>query len=214
MPKGLPKIGTGALKDREARKELAQPMPSPEVLGHIATDSKLLNPEPDSSQDGVSWTREDGSVITMVEPPPPWEVGDESGYTPSDARRFVEVPPQWRLHWVNPRLLNSEGWRDWQPVMASDHRVKVRVPTMVSPENYIRRGASDGDILCYMWMSWYEAKKRKQFEDTQRQGRDAVEKQEALAEEMRRGKFGPYIRPEGHQHPRFTNADGRSMRDA
>lgn len=213
MPRGVPNIISNYDRNRETRKELAQPLPQPEVLGHIAADSQTLNPEPDRD-DAVTWQREDGTVISISEPPPPWEVGDDSGYAPSDARRFVEVPPQWQLYWINPKNLNSDGWRDWQAVQASDHRVKVRVPTMISPEGYIRRGASDGDILCWMWKSWHESKKRLHEEATRQKAADAVEKQQDLADAMRRGKFGPYIRPEEYRHPTHTNADGRSMRDA
>lgn len=211
MPRGVPEIIANYDRNRDARKELAAEQPGEQVLGHISADSPVLNPEPPS--DATTWTREDGTVITLVEPPPPWEVNDNSGYHISDARRFVECPPQWRLYWINPKLLNSDGWRDWQAVMASDPRVTLRVPTMRSPEGYVRRGGDGGDILCWMWDSWYQSKRRRNTEKTQAQARDAVDKQANLADEMRRGRFGPYIRPEGVRHPTHTNADGRTMRD-
>ena len=210
MPRGIPRIGSA--KDEDVRKELAAGFQGEQVLGHIAADSKLLNPG-DPQGPVSTWTREDGSTVTLTEPPPPWEVNDDKGYGTSDARRFVECPPQWRLYWINPKLLNSEGWRDWQAVQCSDPRVNLRVPTMKSPEGYVRRGGPDGDILAWMWDSWYQSKRQKNYEKTQAQGRDAMDKQANLADEMRRGRFGPYISPERVVHPTHTNADGRTMRD-
>lgn len=212
MPRGVPRIGSA--QDEDVRKELAAGFQGEQVLGHIAADSKLLNPDPKTDPNAVTWTREDGTVISMVEPPPPWEATDHTGLAISDARRFVECPPQWRLYWINPKLLNSEGWRDWQAVMASDSRVNLRVSTMKTPEGYIRRGGPDGDILCWMWDSWYQSKRRLKHEKTQSQATDAIEKQQNLAEEIRRGRFGPYVHVDGLKHPRYTNADGRTMRDA
>ncbi len=212
MPKGVPNIITNYDRNRAVREELMSGT-GEQVLGHIPANSPFLNPEP-LSPNTASWTREDGTVITITEPPPPWEVNDNSEFATSDARRFVEVPPQWRLYWINPKLLNSDGWRDWQAVQCSDPRVTLRVPTMKSPEGYVRRGGPDGDILAWMWDSWYQSKRQRNAEKTQAQGRDAMDKQANLADEMRRGRFGPYIRPERAIHPTHTNADGRTMRDA
>jgi len=205
MPRGVPLIGSR--RDEDVRKELAAGVQGEEVLGTI----KLTNAGPEGPVS--TWTREDGTQVTLTEPPPPWEVNDNSGYNTSDARRFVECPPNWRLYWINPKLLNSDGWRDWQAVLCSDPRVTLRVPTMKSPEGYVRRGGDGGDILCWMWDSWYQSKRQKNFEKTQAQGRDAMDKQANLADEMRRGRFGPYIQPERYTHPTHTNADGRTMRD-
>lgn len=203
----VPRIGNPDLYRRE---ELAQPLPRPEVLGTIPSDSKLTQPhlEPTTS----TWTREDGTVIELTEPAPPWETHDDK-FSPSDARRFVECPPNWRLHWVNPRLLDSEGWRDWQPVSASDQRVTVRVPSMVTPENYIRRGGPTGDILCWMWTSWYESLRLKMHEKTKAQTQSAVEKQRQVTEELKRGTYGPYITASDAKHPSHTSVEGSSLRD-
>lgn len=184
------------------------PGEGPEVLGTIPNTSPIIDPKPHTSV----WTREDGTTVELTEPTPPWEVADDK-YTASDARRFVECPPNWRLHWVNPRLLDSEGWRDWQPVMATDQRVNVRVPTMVTPENYIRRGGPKGDILCWMWQGWYESIRLRTRQKTDAQTQSAVDNQEQLREDFRAGKYGPHIRVEGTKHPTHTQADGRSMRD-
>jgi len=213
MPRGVPNIVTNYDRNRDARKEAAAPAPEPELLGHIASDARSINPDPETQTEQTTWQHEDGTVITLTEPPPPWEVGDDSGYAISDARRFVSVPENWRLHWINPKALNSDGWRDWQAVQVSDPRVALKVPTMKSPEGYVRRGGPEGDILCWMWRGWYESKRKLHEERTRVQSQGAVEKQQTVADDMRRGKYGPYIRPEEYKHPTHTNADGRSMKD-
>lgn len=205
MPRGVPTLGD------PSRREQMESMPGSEVLGTIPSDSRLTDTTP--TEHSSTWTREDGTEMTLTEPPPPWEVADER-YTASDARRFVECPPNWRLHWVNPRLLDSYGWRDWQPVLASDNRVTVRVTTMVTPENYIRRGGPGGDILCWMWQGWYESIRKKNLEKTRDLAQSAVDKQQALKEEFARGTYGPYMRVDSATHPRFTQGEGRTMRDS
>ena len=179
-----------------------------EVLGTIANTSPVFEAAPRTT----SWTREDGTVMEITEPAPPWETLDEK-FTPSDARRFVEVPPQWRLHWVNPRLLESEGWRDWQAVLASDPRVSVRVKSMISPENYIRRGGATGDILCWMWQGHHDVVRRKMIDKVALQTQSAKDKQSQLKEDFARGEFGPYMRVDSATHPSHTQGEGQSMRD-
>lgn len=201
MPTGTPRIGN---------PDLYQPLQGPEVLGTLSNTSPITDPTPRGTT--TTWTREDGTVIEITEPAPPWEQADQK-YTASDARRFVEAPPQWRLHWINPRLLESEGWRDWQAVQASDPRVTVRVRSMVSPEGYIRRGGSTGDILCWMWQSHHDIVRRKTREKTAAQTQSAVDKQASLREEFARGKFGPFVRVEGASHPSHTQGEGGTMRD-
>ena len=188
MPRGVPNIN---------REPTA---PGAEVLGIV--NPVLTDPTPPTA----SW----GS-IDMTEPPPPWETEDQ-GLALSDARRFVTVPTNWELRWINPKVLNAEGWRYWQPVMASDERVKVKVPTMVSPEGNIRRG-HEGDILAWMYKSWVEARRRAHALETARLTQSAVERQEELKEEFKRGKYGPNIRLEEARHPTHTIGDGRSMTD-
>src|SRR5216684_2703845 len=178
MPKGIPNIIANYDKNKDKRKELASEMPTEEILGKIG----IVSGKPEGPVS--TWTREDGTEITLSEPPPPWEVNTGDGKSPSDARKFVEVPPNWVLYWVNPKSLNSDGWRDWQAVMASDSRVNVRVSTMVTPEGYIRRGGPQGDILAWMWASWYESKKLNTQRKTAAQAQSAVDKQIALKEEF------------------------------
>ena len=199
---GTPKIG-----NPDRRAELNESFPQEQILGTI-DPSLLTGPTPMET----TWTREDGTTISLTEPPPPWEVADH-GYTASDARRFVEVPPNWALRWINPRLLDSEGWRDWQACLASDNRIQCKVPTMVSPEGYIRRGGSTGDILCWMWKGWYESKIQLHRQRTDELTNSAVNKQEELRDEFRRGTYGPNVKFEGGKHPTHTMAEGRSLTD-
>lgn len=196
------------MSDRDRRKELGDSGPGAQVLGTLSNDAVKNLTSPKGSM--TEWTREDGTTVTLTEPPPPWEVSDNS-YSPSDARRFVEVPPNWRLHWVNPRLLDSEGWRDWQAVLASDQRVTVKVPTMVSPEGYIRRGGSGGDILAWMWQGWFESKRQQLIIKTAEQAGKAVNRHDELKEEFASGKF-PHVKLEDAKHPTHTMAEGKSLK--
>ena len=209
MPRGVPSIITNHDRNKDRREELAQSMPTEEVLGTIGI--KSADPEGPTT----TWTREDGTEISLTEPPPPWEVKDPEGRSMSDARRFVEVPPNWKLYWVNPKALNADGWRDWQAVLASDPRVNVRVSTMVTPEGYIRRGGPNGDILAWMWSGWYESIKLANQRKTAGQAQSAVDRQLALQEEFARGTYdkgGAQIRVDGIKHPKFTNIDNRTIK--
>jgi hypothetical protein len=145
----------------------------------------------------------------MAEPPPPWELDDHSGLTESDAKRFVNCPANITLRWINPRLLDQFGWRDWQPVMASDPRFTVHVQTMISPEGNIRRGGFTGDILAWMYTSWVESRRRLLQKETARLTQSAVEQQEVLKDEFAKGKYGPNLKLEGAIHPRYTNVETR-----
>ncbi len=179
-----------------------------EVLGTI--DSKITDPQ--LQETTTQWESADGQV-SMTEPPPPWELDEQSDLLMSDARRFVEVPKNWTLRWINPRLLDQFGWRDWRPVMASDPNCKVRVESMIAPEGNIRRGGFTGDILAWMYTSWVESRRRQLQALTDAQSDAAVRKQDTLREEFARGKFGPYVRLEEAHHPSHTMAEGKSMRD-
>jgi hypothetical protein len=188
MPSGTPRIGSGF-----------------NVLGSIQ-DSKILDPTPQGTE--TQWQGADGQV-SMAEPPPPWELASSSELADSDAKRFVDCPANITLRWINPRVLDSEGWRDWQPVMASDTRFKVHVHTMVSPEGNIRRGGFSGDILAWMYTSWVESRRKLYDQRTMEQAQAAVDKQQQLKDEFARGKYGPYVKLEGATHPRYTNVETR-----
>lgn len=194
------------------REELIASAPASEVLGTVASDSPLVSPTVDAPVATASWTTPEGTVMDLTEPPPPWEQVD-ARYDASDARQYVDVPPNWVLRWVNPRLLESSGWRDWQPVLVNDSRVKVKVSQMESPDGNIRRGGATGDILAWMYRSWVESRRKEHLEKTRRQTDAAMRKQEELRDEFRRGSFGPYVRIEDAKHPTHTQFDGRSVRD-
>lgn len=198
-PRGVPKIGSpfGGIAD----------IPS-EVLGFIPLDNTLLDPAPQGPS--ATYQAEDGTRVDLQEAPPPWELED-TDYAGSDARRYVDVPSTWTLRWINPRLLESQGWRYWQPVLKSDPRVTVKVDQMVAPDGNIRRGGAVGDILSWMPTSWVVSRRKILEEQTKKQSQSAVDRQEELREQLRQA--GPYTRLEDATHPRYTGAEGRSMKD-
>ena len=159
-----------------------------------------------------------GSIdLTTLVPPtddrPPWEVDDRFGKHDTDARRYVTVPDEWELRWLNPRLIDQIGMRYWQVISAADPRVTLKVPTLRSPENYIRRGGPGSDILCYMLKSWVASRARWKAEQNARTSRQAVDRAQATAEAINRGEFGSKVGGASVTHPTHTIADGRTMRD-
>lgn len=192
MPKGTPNIGSKSEGFN--------------VLGSIPNDHKVLDPTPQGTD--TQWQGADGQV-SMAEPPPPWELASNSELSDSDAKRFVDCPANITLRWINPRVLDSEGWRDWQPVMVSDKRFTVHVATMISPEGNIRRGGFSGDILAWMYTAWVESRRKLYDQRTMQQAQTAMDRQKELKEEFARGKYGPNIRLEGATHPRYTTVETR-----
>lgn len=193
---------------KSTREELAEPMPRPEVLGTIKPE--LTDPTP--QQESASWETASGGSIDITEPPPPWEVHKE--FDASDARLYVDVPKNWSLRWINPRLLESAGWRHWQSVQASDPRVKCKVAQMISPDGTIRRGGFEkGDILSWMYTSWVESRRALLQKKTDEQTASAQQRQEGLREAFRRGTYGPYVRLEEAKHPTHTMVEGKSIKD-
>lgn len=191
MPRGEPRIGSGF----------------GQILGTIKDG--ILGA--DAPADGAQWEGPSGRV-SVEDGPPPWETEDGT-YSLSDARRFVTVPDHLEVRWINPKVLDAEGWRDWQPVLASDERFEVRVATMVSPEGNIRRGGPTGDILAFMPKSWVYARRKLFAQQTQAQTERANAHQESLKEDFKRGKYGPYTHlEEKAAQPGNTTLDGRALR--
>lgn len=193
----VPKIGRDVFAAQTSSAQELLDTPQPRLLGEID-----LNP---SSPKSPTF-EEDG--------PPPWEV--ERGYLKhnTDARRFVSVPDNWELRWLNPRQISHSGLRDWQPVLATDARVKVRTRAMIhTPEHYIRKGGQDGDILCFMPRTWVISRMRIKAERARLKSQSAVDRQRQTVEEIRRGNFGPNISVDSYQHPTHTIGDPKTMTD-
>ncbi len=193
MPRGFPTMGS-------------------KLLGNI-TNPDITDATPPA--DTAQWVSPTGGSVSVTDPPPPWELTD-SQYALSDARRFVSVPNNLEVRWINPRVLIAEGWRDWQPVMASDPRFqesdgRIKVQTMVSPEGNIRRGGPTGDILAWMYKSWVLARRQQFADSTAQLTQAAVDQQDVLRDEFKSGKHGPYLTLDGAKHPRYTLGDGRAM---
>lgn len=190
----VPKIGASI------REELAH-APEAKELGEINLDNLTRTTKPAIS----------GPVV-VEEGPPPWEADPKWGHDNTDARRFVDVPETWELRWVNPRLLDQFGWRDWQPVLASDKRVRLKVRQLADVSNNIRRGPG-GDILAFMPKSWYEKKKVLKAERVARLTQSATARMETFKDEVRRGHYGPHVKGGEGTHPTHTIGDGRTMTD-
>lgn len=183
-------------------EKLGPATPRPEVLGTVAGDAPLLQDTPQGT--GAQWSGPSGT-IDLSEGPPPWELEDQE-YTPSDALRFVEVPSNWTLRWINPKLLDSLGWRNWQPVTTGHPQVKVKVKEMCAPDGNIRRGGATGDILAWMYTSWCDSRRRQLYEATRQQTQTAVDRSQSLEDEFKRGKYGPYLHLDHVTHPTHTSA--------
>lgn len=188
MPRGIPSIGSmfgsGA-----------------QVLGTVRDEITADAPPEETTF---------GAEVTMTEPPPPWELA-QSGYALSDARRFVSVPDNIEVRWINPKVLDAEGWRDWQPVMASDKRFTVNVATMISPEGNIRRGGPTGDILAWMYKAWVVSRRKQFAEATEAQTLKMRQSQHQLKEDFQRNKYGPYTRLDSAAHPDGAILDGKAL---
>jgi hypothetical protein len=183
--------------------------PRPEVLGSIPASDPVLQSGPQSPV--TSWSGPSG-VIDMQEGPPPWELEDVA-FSNSDARRYVDVPANWTLYWINPRFLESVGWRYWQPVTVGDPRVKVKVAQMAAPDGNIRRNGDKGDILGWMYTSWRDGIRDKHRASTNRQTQSAVDKMASLKEQMDQGAYGPYVHLDSATHPTHTAAQIKNPTD-
>lgn len=201
----MPNIRIGS---KELLDEYKSSLPQPEVLGVV----KDAITDPSITEPAVGWATASGGNIDMQDPPPPW-VTEDAGFAASDARRFVDVPSTWRIRWFNPRLIEQNGWNYWKPISSSDPRVKVKVLSMVAPDGNIRRGGfNNGDVLCWMFESWYQELRKLTHQATAQLTQAAIDQQSQLAQDMNRGKFGPYIHMDSVKHPTHTMAEGLSMR--
>ena len=174
------------------REELIAPAPEGQTLGTLSADAVKRLMDEDAG-------------------PPPWQTRE--GLSDGDARNFVTVPGDWVLRWLNPRLIDLMGWRDWKPVMASDPRIKVHVKSCVDVGNNVRRGGHEGDVLAYMPKHWYDARVRQQRELNDMATQASVDKQATLKEEFARGRFGRGVRIEDARHPTHTIADLKGISD-
>ena len=211
-PRGLGRNVWGpALKARELREELNQVAQGTEVLGVVAPEH--TDPAPQGAS--ASWTSPGGGGVMMDEAPPPWELTGIEDDSPSDARRYVDGPSNITFRWINPRLLESTGWRGWQAVLPQNEtRFKLKVTSMLAIDGTVRRGGQTGDILGWMLTSWVESRRAILKQQTDRQTGQAVEQQARFVEEVRRGTYGPHTHIEGQpRHPTHTMAEGRSLVD-
>lgn len=194
MPRGVPRIGAGVGMARTSSAGELTEAPQPEFIGTIKPET-LQPHRPSFEEDG----------------PPPWEVDPKWAKHTTDARRFVDVPDRWELRWLNPRVIDQSGFRDWQTIAADDPRIVLKVPAMKAADNTIRRGGHGGPILCYMPKSWVESRQRLKADRAIKMTERAVDRQRQFTEEVNRGNFGPHIHADPGQHPTHTIAEGRTM---
>ena len=188
MPTGTPRIGSA----RTSAAEELTAAPEAKVLGTIS-EEKLQQ--------------------IVAEPPPPWETDPRYFRHNTDARRFVKVPDNIELRWLNPKRVNVAGMRDWQSVPAQgDTRFKLMNKAMRAPDNTVRRGGHEGDFLAWMYKSWVESRNQIKQKQVARATQSAVDRQETLKEEIRRGSFNQ-VELESATHPTHTIGEGKSMVD-
>lgn len=184
---------------------------SPASTGLSSATEELLN-APQAEVLGTISKERLAQVIAETVPPPPWEVDPSYDRHDSDARKFVEVPENVTLRWLNPKQVSQSGLRDWQAVPArGDTRFKLKLKTMAAPDNTIRRGDANGDFLAWMWTAWVESRTKLKRARVDRQSQTAVNQQRRTQEAYNSGKFGRYVSGADAIHPTHTMADGRTM---
>lgn len=200
MPRGVPSLGKSVERDKLQEES---DIPKAELLGVIpdSTVETIQKPQPTTSYN-------DGVDVTTL--PPPWETDPRWSRDNTNARQFVDVPDEWELRWLNPRLIDQFGWRDWMPVMSSDPRVKVKVRALVTVGNNIQRGGPNGPILAFMPRHWVESRQRIKDERVKRLSQSAVERQESLRETLKRSTRGGVV-VTGVTHPTHTMGEGVDM---
>lgn len=196
MPKGGPRIGRDVFAPSNPKLD-------------SATEELLHNPQ---AQDLGTISRDSLNALIEEVPPAPWEIDPGYARHDSDARKFVECPDNVTLRWLNPKLVSQTGLRNWQAVPAKgDRRFKLKLASLMAPDNTIRRGDHGGDFLAWMFTQWVDSRKRLKAGINAREMTKATEKMQTMREAMNRGKFSPYIRSEEGLHPTHTIADGRTM---
>jgi len=192
---GAPRIGRPASPASpgldSATEELLQ-APQPETVGTVSADQ---------------FTR-----LLQDVPPPPWETDPSYDRHDSDARKFVDVPDNVTLRWLNPKQVSQSGLRNWQAVPAKgDTRFRLKLRTMAAPDNTIRRGDANGDFLAWMYTAWVESKRRLKQARTDRQTQASTDRMHQTQEAYDSGKFGRYVTSAGGTHPTHTTAEGRTL---
>ncbi len=195
-------------------------MPAPR-LGQKVFDKPPASPDLDSATEELIHADEPEVVGSVSQerlkeilnvPPPPWEVDPSYDRHDSDARKFVEVPDNVTLRWLNPKQVSQSGMRDWQAVRATgDPRFRLKLRSMRAPDNTVRRGDHQGDFLAWMYTAWVESRTKLKRARVDRQTQSAVTKQRQTQEAYDAGKFGRYVRAGEAIHPTHTTAEGRTM---
>lgn len=198
MPRGVPSLGQNVSNNP-----------------NLSSRAEELLSTPGAKDLGTLDLNRVASTVFGEEGPPPWEVNPKLAHlSRSDARRYVEFPEkEWEVRWLNPRLVDQVGLRDWKAIPADHERVRLIVPSLRAPDNTIRRGGHTGDFLAYMPKSWVESRRRLKAQENERRTASAIDRQQATKEAINRGEYGPYVHVDSATHPTHTNADPRTMTD-
>lgn len=187
-----------------------------EILGQIPADAPVMQTGPQSVN--TQWETPESGSVELTEGPPPWEMEDQK-MSLSDARRFIECPQDAVLRWGNPKLIEQTGYEYWKPVTPqSDARFRLKIPAMLAVDGTVRRGGNhnheSADLLLWMPRSWVESRRKQFQEKTRLLTQSAIDKQDELRDDFRRGKYGPFVHLEEAKHPTHTMFEGRSVTDA
>lgn len=150
----------------------------------------------------------------MQDDPPPWEQADVKRFRPSDVRRFVDIPDDWEVRWLSPRLVDQYGLRYWRAVPADHEGITLKVPSMHAPDNTIRKANhTNGPFLAYMPKHWVASRQRLKEEEVVKRTAAAMRRVGDTIEQVNRGAYGPFVHVDRFRHPTHTTGDGRTMTD-
>ena len=217
------KMAEGRRRARDERKtrgpqsevqEQIAAQPQTQVLGTIPADKLTDTPQVDWS---TRWISGDGTVIDLREMPAWAREMTRKGASGLDAKTFVDFPDDWVTRWQHPKRIETDGYRDWLPMMASHPSVTVKVRSMIDASNNIRLGLN-GPILCFMPRAWWEKKQAIKRRDMLRRTVGVVDaKMTTFTEDVARGRFGKHVKPYGPNDrgsfPLNPAFDGRAVRE-
>lgn len=186
--------------------------PSPASTGVSSATEELLH-APAAATLGTISPERLAQVIADTVPPPPWEVDPSYNRHDSDARKFVTVPANVTLRWLNPKIISQSSMRDWQAVPAKgDSRFTLKLKSMAAPDNTIRRGDHNGDFLAWMWTAWVDSRRTLKQQRVERTSAQAATRARQTQDAYRSGKFGRYVTSDGEARtPTGTLVDGRLL---
>lgn len=161
------------------------------------------------------WTAPNGSTVEFEVPPPPWETDPTYRLHETDARRFVDCPPEITLRWLNPKMVDHMTMRGWEAVPAKGNslfRLKPAAKAMAQADNTIRKGGAGSDFLAWMYRAWVDARTKQKIARANKATQSAVDRQQSLREQYARGGYA-YVSVDTAKHPTHTIGEGKTLTD-